>query len=81
MLATRSGAEAVPVAIRGSRRVLKPTTYHVRGGLVEVRIGHPIRSEGVSNAELAQAVRNEIVELFEGTKDEETMDRHTGALP
>src|SRR5438876_8275575 len=28
MLATRSGAEAVPVAIRGSRQVLPPKSYH-----------------------------------------------------
>src|SRR5438093_864438 len=45
MLATKSGAEAVPVTIRGSRAVLVPRTYHVRGGSVEIVIGQPIRSE------------------------------------
>lgn len=81
MLATRSGTEAVPVAIRGSRQVLKPRTYHVRAGKVEVKIGHPIPSEGVSNSDLSRAVRSEIISLFEGTQHEQTMDRHSGALP
>jgi 1-acyl-sn-glycerol-3-phosphate acyltransferase len=81
MLATRSGAAAVPIAIRGSRQVLKPNTYHVRNGLVEVRIGRPISPEGVSNVALAQVVRNEIVTLFEGRKHEQTVDRYSGALP
>jgi len=82
MLATRSGAAAVPIAIRGSREVLRPNTYHVHGGLVEVRIGRPISSAALSNADLARAVREQIVALFEGNIiDEETVDRHTGALP
>src|SRR5213078_4743381 len=36
MLAAESGAPVVPVTIRGSRAVLMPNTYHVRGGIVEV---------------------------------------------
>jgi 1-acyl-sn-glycerol-3-phosphate acyltransferase len=63
-LATRSGVEAVPVTIVGSRKILPYKTYHVRGGTVEVRIGPPIDSEGVSNAELAEKVRTEIVGAF-----------------
>src|SRR2546426_7557153 len=46
MLATRSNAEVVPVTIRGSRAVLVPRTYHVRGGSVDIVIGQPIPSEG-----------------------------------
>jgi 1-acyl-sn-glycerol-3-phosphate acyltransferase len=81
MLATRSGADAVPIAIRGSRQILQPRTYHVRGGPVEVKIGHPIRSQQVSNTDLARAVRDEIVGLFQDTTHEKTVDRHSSALP
>jgi 1-acyl-sn-glycerol-3-phosphate acyltransferase len=82
MLATRSGAEAVPIAIRGARKVLQPGTYHVRGGPVEVIIGRPVSSADISNDELARIVRNQIVTLFEGkTSDEETVDRHSHSLP
>jgi 1-acyl-sn-glycerol-3-phosphate acyltransferase len=61
MLATKSNAEVVPVTIRGSRSVLVPTTYHVRGGTVEIIIGEPIPSGGVSAAELANRVRDEVL--------------------
>src|SRR5262249_1358581 len=81
MLATRSGTEVVAVAILVARKILLPDTYHVRGGIVEVKIGRPIPSEGTNNADLAQIVRNEIIELFEGTRHEQTVDRHSSALP
>ena len=64
MLATKSKVAAVPVTIRGSRPVLAPKTYHVRGGTVEVIVGEPIHSEGVSAAELANRVREEILTTF-----------------
>ncbi len=67
LLATRSGVDTVPVTIRGSRDVLPPRTYHVRGGHVEVNIGPPIRSEGVANADLAGAVRDQMLKVFERT--------------
>ena len=40
VLAGQSQAEVVPVTIRGSRAVLVPKTYHVRGGPVEVILGN-----------------------------------------
>jgi len=64
MLATRSGAEAVPVTIRGSRKILAPKTYHVRGGVVDVTIGQPIPSNDLSTTDLAKRVRDEIVTTF-----------------
>jgi 1-acyl-sn-glycerol-3-phosphate acyltransferase len=77
MLATKALAQVVPVTIRGSRSVLVPRTWHVRGGPVRVNIGRPISSEGVTTAELASKVRDEIVGAF---KNAETMDRHSGSL-
>lgn len=78
MLASKSESAAVPVTIRGSRAVLKPKTYHARGGLVEVVVGDPIPSQGVSTAELADRVRNEIVTTFNYGK---TLDRNSYSLP
>ena len=65
MLATESLAEIVPVTIRGSRRVLVPKTYHVRGGEVEVKLGEPVSTVGFSPAEIAVRIREEIVRTFE----------------
>lgn len=64
MLATKSLAHAVPITIRGSRSVLVPKTYHIRGGSVEVIVGEPISPEGLSTSELASRVRDKIVATF-----------------
>jgi 1-acyl-sn-glycerol-3-phosphate acyltransferase len=64
MLATRSNTEVVPITIRGSRAVLVPKTYHVRGGNVEIVIGQPIPSEGMSTGDLANRVREEVLATF-----------------
>src|SRR4030095_1314975 len=77
MLASESGAAVVPVTIRGSRRVLVPKTYHVRSGAVEVIVGEPIPSQGVSTGELANRVREEILMTFNYGK---TLDRNSYSL-
>jgi 1-acyl-sn-glycerol-3-phosphate acyltransferase len=77
MLAAKSNAEVVPVTIRGSRAVLVPKTYHVRGGTVEIIIGEAISSTGVSAAELANRVRDEILKVFNYGK---TLDRNSYSL-
>src|SRR5215470_6897811 len=64
MLAAESGAAVVPVTIRGSRAVLAPKTYHVRSGVVEVIIGRPILTQGLSSTELGNRVREAIVAAF-----------------
>ena len=77
VLAEQSQAEVVPVTIRGSRAVLLPQTYHVRGGTVEVTLGMPIPSSGFTLRELAARVREEIVTVFENDK---TLDRNTHSI-
>jgi 1-acyl-sn-glycerol-3-phosphate acyltransferase len=77
MLATRSEAQAVPITITGSRSVLAPKTYYVRGGKVEVTVGEPIASRGLSANELANRVRAEILATFNHDK---TLDRNTYSL-
>ena len=76
MLATKSAADVVPVTIRGSRAILKPKTYHVRGGVVDVTIGRSIPSSHRSTSELAELVRNEIVAVFY----EKAVDRNSNSL-
>src|SRR5215467_10499884 len=78
MLAMKANAQLVPITIRGSRPVLVPKTYHVKGGNVEVIIGKPISSEGESVSELAKRVREEIVLTFNHGK---TLDRNTYPVP
>jgi 1-acyl-sn-glycerol-3-phosphate acyltransferase len=74
LLAATAHAPVVPVTIRGSRPVLMPKTYHVKGGSVEVIIGTPISSEGESASDLAKRVREEIVLTFNHGK---ALDRNT----
>src|SRR5438034_5426336 len=77
MLATRSNAELVPVTIRGSRAVLQPGTHHARAGSVEIIIGEPIPSTGVSTSELATRVREQVLAAFNYGQ---TMDRDSYSL-
>jgi len=77
MLAAKANAEAVPVTIRGSRAVLVPRTYHVRGGTVEVIVGAPICPDVMSSADLAIRVREEILTTFNHGK---TLDRNSYSL-
>jgi 1-acyl-sn-glycerol-3-phosphate acyltransferase len=78
MLATKSEADAIPITIRGSRGVLVPGTYYVRGGSVDVAVGRPIASQGLSTTELANRVRGEIVATFK--QNEKTVDRNSYSL-
>jgi 1-acyl-sn-glycerol-3-phosphate acyltransferase len=74
MLATRSGAEVVPVTIRGAREVLRPNTYHVKGGTVNVTIGRPIAPDAISNSDLAKRVRDEILATFHNQERTGSLD-------
>jgi 1-acyl-sn-glycerol-3-phosphate acyltransferase len=77
VLAEQSHAALVPVTILGSRAVLVPKTYHVRGGQIEVVLGSAIPAEGASPKELTARVREEIVATFENGQ---TLDRNTHTL-
>lgn len=77
VLAEQAQAAVVPVTVRGSRAVLLPKTYHVRGGPIEVILGTPIAADGCPPKELAARVREEIVTTFENGK---TLDRNTHTL-
>lgn len=46
MVAVRTGLPVVPVAIRGTRPILRGHSFSPRPGRVEVRIGAPVQPEG-----------------------------------
>ena len=77
VLAEQSQANVVPVTIRGSRAVLVPKTYHVRGGSVAVTLGKPIAAKSCSLQELNERVRTEILATFEHDK---ALDRNTNTI-
>jgi len=81
LLATQSNVDVVPVTIRGSRQVLVPNTYHVRSGKVEVIVGAPISSRGLTPDELAARTHEIILETFQqpGLLDSGS-ERRTGGL-
>jgi 1-acyl-sn-glycerol-3-phosphate acyltransferase len=77
VLAEQSRTDVVSVTIQGSRAVLVPRTYHVRGGQVTVTLGNPISSAGHAVRELMTLVREEITTVFENGK---TLDRNTHSI-
>lgn len=77
LLASKSNADAVPITIHGSRTVLIPKSYHVQGGDVQVTVGKPISSSSLSTMELANRVRDKILETF---NHEKTLDRNSYSL-
>ena len=66
-LALDAQASVVPLAIVGTRQVLAPGSIHVRGGRVQLIVGDPISTLGMTAGErkrLADRVRNEIKEML-----------------
>ncbi|MCH7667237.1 MAG: 1-acyl-sn-glycerol-3-phosphate acyltransferase, partial [Acidobacteria bacterium] len=65
MLAAETGLPVVPVAIRGTRSVLRGDKWFPRKGTISVAIRPPMRAEGsdlAAAAKLRDAVRAEILE-------------------
>lgn len=70
LLAIRSGAAIAPVAVVGTRRILKAKGMAIRGGWIELRIGAPVAVDGVDQrrrGELMARVRESIERLRRGS--------------
>jgi 1-acyl-sn-glycerol-3-phosphate acyltransferase len=68
-----SGASIVPVAIKGPGKILPAGGFRIRPGTIGVSIGRPVETAGLTvddRKELAERVRAQIVELWEGLEDE-----------
>jgi 1-acyl-sn-glycerol-3-phosphate acyltransferase len=67
MLALHTGIEIVPVAVRGSGRVLPKSSWRVRSAPIIVRFGAPLATAGYSEAtreDLMTVVRSEMETLL-----------------
>ena len=66
LLAIRAGVPLVPVAVRGTERVLPAKSSYLRGGDVTVRIGQPIATAGLQAKDrrrLTDAIESEVRRL------------------
>jgi 1-acyl-sn-glycerol-3-phosphate acyltransferase len=66
VVAAETGVPVVPVAIRGTRTILRPEHHFPRRGAVDIAVGEPIRPSGTDWAaavELQHAVRNAVLDL------------------
>ncbi|HLV61190.1 MAG TPA: lysophospholipid acyltransferase family protein [Fredinandcohnia sp.] len=66
MVALHTGTPIVPMAIHGARDVLPPGTFRARPGVVRLRIGAPIPTEGLGSEHrdaLIARVRTEILRM------------------
>jgi 1-acyl-sn-glycerol-3-phosphate acyltransferase len=84
-LAINSGAEVVPVAIRGTREVMPRGSFLIRPGTVEIEIGAPISTAGLG-AEDRQALLEKTQAVIAGMLHEDVPvpqgeDRDEGAAP
>lgn len=71
-LAILSGAPVVPITLNGTREVLKPDSYHVKPGRVEVIIHKPIPTAGMTVSDvddLSRRVREQILSRFRPAND------------
>jgi 1-acyl-sn-glycerol-3-phosphate acyltransferase len=68
LLAVKSGAPVVPLAVAGTRDIMKRGGVMIRPHPVVISVGGPIRSEGVSDAELRRRARIEIDGLLRGAR-------------
>jgi 1-acyl-sn-glycerol-3-phosphate acyltransferase len=83
MIAIAGGVPVVPVAILGTHRVLPMGSAIVRSGDVELRIGDPIPTTGLTTKDrgrLTERVREEVAGLIEGRQNAEE-DVSAGRLP
>ena len=66
VVAAQTGVPVVPVAIRGTRTILRPEHHFPRRGAVDIAIGEPIWPSGTEWAaavELQRAARNAVLDL------------------
>jgi 1-acyl-sn-glycerol-3-phosphate acyltransferase len=67
-VALEAGAQIVPVAIFGAGEVLRPSGFSVRPGVIRVRFGAPIETQGLDASQrtaLARQARDAIVAMLD----------------
>lgn len=69
VLAIQAGVPIVPVAVLGSRHIMRKGSFRIRKGEIVVKIGEPVSVEGLKHRDrtwLQEKVRERIVELRGG---------------
>jgi len=72
VMAIKAQVPVVPVAVFGSRRVMKKGSWKISPGTVTIRVGHPLETTGLTLRDrdrLLKQARAAIVELREGGAD------------
>ncbi len=70
-LAIETQAPVVPIALAGTREILAPGSIHIHGGRVQLMVGDPIETRGMSAKDrdaLAATARQRISEMLAGTE-------------
>jgi 1-acyl-sn-glycerol-3-phosphate acyltransferase len=81
-LAMDSGAEIVPVAIKGSREVMPRGAALIRAGTVTLEVGAPIPTTGLTSSDreaLIQKVRSRVAEMLGEPADAASAPRRGAA--
>lgn len=68
-VAIAAGVPVVPIAIEGSGAVLPPSGFRVRPGVIRVRFGEPLSTDGLcedDRATLARQAREAVLALMQG---------------
>jgi 1-acyl-sn-glycerol-3-phosphate acyltransferase len=84
VVAAQTGVPVVPVAIRGTRTILRPEHHFPRRGAIDITVGEPIWPSGTDWAaaiELQHATRNAVLRLSGEPDVEWTNDRRAGRCP
>jgi 1-acyl-sn-glycerol-3-phosphate acyltransferase len=79
-LAVNSGAQIVPVAIRGSREIMPRGSLFTRPGVVQFEIGAPIPTEGLG-PEDREALREKVRGIVAGMLGQDPADPAGAAEP
>jgi len=67
VVAIRAGVPVVPMAVHGGRHILRPGSLRLRAGTLRYRVGAPISTQGLTEAEapaLAERARRVVATLF-----------------
>lgn len=64
LLAIKAGLPVLPVAVRGTEKILPSKGVVIRSSDIELRVGTPIESEGKTRAELTAQLHAKVAELL-----------------
>jgi len=64
-LASKSGVRAIPIAITGTKGIMKRGSLKIHPATIRITFGAPIETKGVDEEQLRNYIRNAIAELLE----------------